>query len=127
MAHFAKINQDSIVMEVIVADDGFIKTLQDKDSYIQTSYNTRGGIHYESNSSIQSQDQSKSLRKNFAGIGYFYDISRDAFIPPKPFSSWILDDFSCTWIPPVQYPNNDKLYRWNEEKISWEEIKYDPV
>lgn len=127
MAHFAKINQDSIVMEVIVADDDFIKTLQDKDLYIQTSYNTRGGIHYESNSSIQSQDQSKSLRKNFAGIGYFYDISRDAFIPPKPFSSWILDDFSCTWIPPVQYPNNDKLYRWNEEKISWEEIKYDPI
>jgi hypothetical protein len=127
MAHFAKINQDNIVVSVIVANDLFIKTLEDKDLYVQTSYNTREGIHYESNSSIQSKDQSKALRKNFAGIGYFYDESRDAFIPPKTFNSWILDDFSCIWIPPIQYPNNGKLYIWNEEKISWEEIKYDPI
>jgi len=129
MGHYAKINSDNIVEQVIVAEADFIKTLSDKDSYIKTSYNTRQGKHYvpkeNQDYSEESADQSKALRKNYAGIGHTYDKTRDAFISPKPFASWILNETTCTWNAPVAYPSDwDGInYKWNEDKKEW--IKVD--
>ena len=124
MAHYAKVNY-GIVEKVIVAESDFFKTFIDSSpgSWIQTSYNTRGGIHYQPNSNIPSEDQSKSLRKNYAGIGYTYDEDRDAFIPPKPFNSWILKETTCLWNAPVAYPTDGKRYNWNEEIKNWELVE----
>ena len=125
MAHFAKII-DGIVQQVIVAEKQIIDSgiVGDALLWVQTSYNTRGGIHYEPNSDIPSQDQSKALRKNYAGMGYTYDKDRDAFIPPKPYNSWILNEQTCLWESPVTMPNeeleNNQYYYWNESIINWE-------
>ena len=125
MAHYAKVNY-GIVEKVIVAESDFFKTFIDSSpgKWIQTSYNTRGGIHYQPNSNIPSEDQSKSLRKNYAGIGYTYDETRDAFIPPKPFNSWILNEDTCLWNAPVVMPTElleeNQYYSWNESIINWE-------
>lgn len=124
MAHFAQIDDNNIVVQVIVADQEFIDggTLGDPTRWIQTSYNTRGGIYYYSNSDIPSDDQTKALRKNFAGVGYFYDKEKDAFIPPrKDFipNSWILGEFSCIWEPPIPRPEDGKFYVWVEEQLAW--------
>lgn len=99
MAHYAKI-ENGIVVNVIVADEDVIKTY--KGTWIQTSYNTRGGIHYDPKTGEKSKNQSKALRKNYAGIGYTYDKSLDAFIPPRPESDYFdyeLDEKTCLWIP----------------------------
>lgn len=89
----------------------------------RTSYNTRGGIHYQADNT-PSQDQSKAFRKNCAGIRYYYDPIRDAFIPPKPFRSWILNEDTCLWDSPVPYPNDGKMYTWNEDILNWQEINF---
>jgi hypothetical protein len=114
MAHFAKVN-NGIVEQVIVAEPEFFQTFVDTSpgEWIQTSYNTHGGQHPEG----------RPLRKNYAGIGYTYDRQRDAFIPPKPYASWILDEDTCLWNAPVPYPNDDKRYNWNEETQSWVEVE----
>jgi hypothetical protein len=121
MAHYAKVNY-GIVEKVIVAESDFFKTFIDSSpgKWIQTSYNTRGGIHYQPNSNIPSEDQSKSLRKNYAGIGYTYDETRDAFIPPKPYNSWILNEQTCNWEAPIAYPTDGKRYSWNENTQNWD-------
>ena len=95
MGHYAHINEDNIVDNVIVAQADFINSgaVGDPSQWIQTSYNTRGGVHY--NSETNEPDDGIPLRKNYAGIGYTYDSVRDAFIPQKPFESWILDEFTC--------------------------------
>lgn len=98
MAHFARINVQGKVDRVIVAEQSFIDTLPDSAMWVQTSYNTRGGIHYDPMTGIPSADQSKALRKNYAGAGYSYDAQRDAFIPPKPHADAVLDESTCTWI-----------------------------
>lgn len=118
MSHFAKVT-NGFVVEVIVAEQDFINTLPNPESWVQTSYNTRGGVHYEPNSNIPSQDQSKALRKNYAGIGFVYDNNRDAFIPPQPYPSWVLNDDTCLWETPIPCPNDGKLYSWDEETLSW--------
>ena len=125
MAHFAKVN-NGIVEKVLVAESEFFETFVDDSAgeWIQTSYNTRGGVHYQPNSDIPSEDQSKALRKNYAGIGYTYDRERDAFIPPKPYASWILNEQTCLWDSPVPYPTDNKHYEWNEETQSWDEVTY---
>ena len=122
MGHYAKI-VDGIVTNVIVAEQDFIDSYDDgiPGQWIQTSYNTRGGIHYQPNSQEPSIDQSKALRKNYAGIGFAYDAARDAFIPPKPYPSWTLDETTCLWESPVLCPNDEKMYTWNEEKLCWVE------
>jgi len=124
MSHFAKVN-NGIVQQVIVAEPEFFQTFVDTSpgQWIQTSYNTRGGVHYNPNSNEPSGDQTKSLRKNYAGIGYTYDRERDAFIPPKPFQSWSLNDDTCLWESPVPYPNDGELYTWNEEETSWDLVE----
>lgn len=119
MGHYAKV-VDGKVVNLIVAEAEFFDTFVDSSpgAWLQTSYNTRGGIHYAADSGEPSEDQSKALRKNFAGIGYTYDAVRDAFIPPKQFPSWTLDEESCLWAPPVPCPT-DGDYDWSEQDIAW--------
>ena len=123
MGHFAKVS-NGIVTRVIVAEADFFNNFVDDSpgQWIQTSYNTRGGVHYKPNTNEPSEDQSKALRKNYAGIGYTYDATRDAFIPPQPFNSWILNEDTCLWDSPVPYPADGKLYKWNEKIVNWEEV-----
>jgi hypothetical protein len=98
------------------------------DVYKQTSYNTRGGVHYQADGT-PSADQSKAFRKNYAGLGYTYDAERNAFIPPKPFASWVLNEDTCLWDAPVAMPADagtgepPKRYTWDEETISWVEVE----
>ena len=121
MTHYAKV-QDGIVTQVIVAEQEFFNTFVDSSpgEWIQTSYNTKGGVHYAPNS--DKPDGGVALRKNFAGIGFTYDKELDAFIPPKLYASWILDETSCLWEAPVPMPANGNAYAWNEEAQSWELI-----
>ena len=121
MSHFAKI-ENNIVTFVTVGrqeDDGLELELCERtgDTYRQTSYNTHGGVHYTNG--VPSADQSKAFRKNYAGIGYTFDEERDAFIPPKPFESWLLDEDTCLWVAPITYPTDGGLYTWDEETLSW--------
>jgi len=120
MAHFAKV-KDGVVTAVIVAEQKFINNFVDSDSgqWIQTSYNTHGGVHYQPNTNTPSDDQTKALRKNYAGIGFTYDATKDAFIPPQPFASWTLNEDSCLWEAPVPYPDDGNMYRWDEDTSSW--------
>ena len=106
MAHFAKLDGNNVVIFVTVGrdeDDGKEAELNARtgDVYKQTSYNTRGGVHYNHETGEPSADQSKALRKNYAGLGYTYDAARDAFIPPTPFPSWVLNETTCLWDAPV--------------------------
>ena len=115
MSHFAKVN-NGIVEQVIVAEPEFFDTFVDSSpgEWIQTSYNTRGGQHLNGGT---------PLRKNYAGVGYTYDRERDAFIPPKPFASWTLNEETCLWDAPVAMPNDGKMYFWDEAKTNWVEVK----
>ena len=124
MAHYAKVN-NTIVERVIVAEADFFDTFVDSSpgEWIQTSYNTIEGVHYQPNSNTPSEDQSKALRKNFAGIGFTYDSIRDAFIPPQPFSSWTLVEDTCQWDPPTSYPDDGKDYIWDEATTNWVEVE----
>jgi hypothetical protein len=111
MAHYAKVN-NGIVLQVIVAELDFFETFVDSSpgQWIQTSYNTHGGQH---------RNGGTPLRKNYAGIGYTYDSQRDAFIPPKPYSSWILNNETCLWDAPTPCPTDDEDYYWDEGTLSW--------
>jgi hypothetical protein len=123
MSHFAKVG-DGFVIDVIVADPEFFESFIDSSpgEWVQTSYNTKGGIHYNPETGEPSDDQSKALRKNYAGIGYTYDRVRDAFIPPQPFVSWVLNEDTCLWEAPVAYPGDGKSYLWDESTTSWIEV-----
>jgi hypothetical protein len=120
MSHFAMI-KDKKVVKVIKASQEFIDTctVSEPIKWVQTSYNTRGGVHYDQTGK-PSADQSKALRKNYAGIGYTYDKARDAFIPPQSYPSWTLNETSCQWEAPVPMPKDGKMYDWNETTKKWE-------
>jgi hypothetical protein len=125
MSHFAKLDENNVVVFVTVGrqeDDGLEEELiaRTGDVYRQTSYNTRGGVHYNPETGEPSEDQTKALRKNYAGVGYSYDPERDAFIPPKPFESWVLNEATCLWEAPLPYPEDGGNYTWNEELFAWE-------
>jgi hypothetical protein len=127
MAHFAKLDEKNVVTFVTVGrqeDDGLEAELiaRTGDVYKQTSYNTRGGVHYDPETGEPSEDQTKAFRKNYAGIGYTYDEALDAFISPKPYESWVLDEDTCLWEAPVPYPTDGADYTWDEETVSWTEI-----
>lgn len=107
MSHYANIDENNIVTQVIVAEEDFIDTLS--GAWIQTSYNTHGNQHPEN----------RPLRYNYAGIGYTYDRERDAFIPPKPFESWLLNEGTCLWESPVPYPDDGEIYKWDESLVNW--------
>lgn len=111
MAHFAKV-ENGIVTQVIVAEQDVIDSGMFGTGWVQTSYNTHGNQHPEG----------LPLRKNYAGVGYTYDSGRDAFIPPKLFASWLLNETSCLWESPIPYPTDSKNYSWNEEQLAWIEI-----
>lgn len=119
MTHFARV-QDGIVTEVIVIEQDMVDTglWGPPEEWVQTSYNTHGGVH---------RYGGIPLRKNFAGIGYIYDKDLDAFIPPKLFDSWILDEDTCYWKAPVEYPSDGGSYIWNEETQQWEASNIEPV
>ena len=123
MSHFAKI-ENGIVVQVNVVDEQFMADNPERYTGIwkQTSYNTYGGVHYNSETREPSADQSKALRKNYAGVGFTYDEERDAFIAPKPYPSWILNETTCLWESPIPYPNDNKMYKWNETTEEWIEI-----
>lgn len=115
MAHFAKIDDNNIVEKVEVVSNDIVTNEQagidflnnlygSEDTWKQTSYNG-------------------NIRKNFAGTGYTYDETRDAFIPPKPYNSWVLNETTCIWEAPVAYPDDDKRYNWNEENQTWDLIE----
>tara|TARA_Y100000758_G_C15666710_1_gene280478 strand:- start:102 stop:422 length:321 start_codon:yes stop_codon:yes gene_type:complete len=106
MAHFAKIDSNSIVTDVIVSEKDFINSglVGDEFLWVQTSYNN-------------------NFRKNFAGIGFTYDKTRDAFIPPQPYTSWILNEDTCRYEAPVTYPDDGKKYEWDEATTNWKEIE----
>ena len=124
MAHYAKVN-NTIVERVIVAEADFFDTFVDSSpgEWIQTSYNTIEGVHYQPNSRDPSEDQSKAFRKNYAGVGYVFDTERDAFIPPKVYNSWTLNEDTCQWDPPTSYPDDGKEYTWDEGTTSWVEVE----
>lgn len=115
MAHFAKVN-NGIVEKVIVAEQEFIDNLVDTSpgEYIQTSYNTIGGVNY--------REGGVPLRKNYAIVGGIYDYERDAFYSQKPYPSWILNEDTCIWESPVDYPDDGNMYTWDEENTQWELI-----
>jgi len=120
MAHYAKILNNKVV-QVIVADQDFVDSIP--GTWVKTSYNTYAGKHYTQNEDgtrTESTDQSKALRKNYASIGYIYDTDKDAFMPPQPFNSWTLNEDTCLWEAPVEYPDDGKRYQWNEDTTSWE-------
>jgi hypothetical protein len=98
MAHYAEISENGTVLRVIVAEADFVATIP--GTWVQTSYNTRGGVHYDPHTGEPSADQSKALRKNYPGIGFTYDAVRDAFIPLKPSADAVLDEMTCTWSEP---------------------------
>lgn len=127
MAHYAYMDDENIVTAVIVGpnEDGETDweayfSAKGKGQAVRTSYNTRGGVHYTDGQ--PSADQSKALRFNYAGIGYTYDEERDAFIPPKPFESWTLDESTCLWQAPIPYPNDGLVYSWDEASGDWIEV-----
>lgn len=121
MSHFAEIDSNNIVQRVIVISQENIDTGNwgNPSNWIQTSYNTRGGKHYDQDGV---EDSGVALRYNFAGSGYTYDADKDAFITPKPYPSWTLVEASCQWTAPVAYPEDGKMYRWDEDVTNWVEI-----
>ena len=125
MGYFARVN-NGVVEQVISARQDFIDSYVSTEpgEWVKTSYNTRGGVHYARDEDGQvtgpSEDQSKALRKNYAGVGYVYDVDRDAFYEPQPFPSWTLNEKTCNWEPPVTYPTDGKEYVWNEGNTSWD-------
>jgi hypothetical protein len=116
MSHYAQV-KEGIVRQVIVADQDFIDILPDKDDWYQTSYNTRGNVHYAPNSNTP--DDEPPLRGNYAGTGYIYDSVNDVFYPPQPYPSWTLNTSTWTWVPPVPYPADNNLYKWDEDVKDW--------
>lgn len=114
MAHFAKVI-DGVVTQIIVAEEDFFSNFVDTTpgEWIQTSYNTYGGVH---------KTGGTPLRKNYAAVGYTYDSVRDAFIAPKPYASWTLNEETCLWEAPIPYPVDDKQYYWDEELLNWKEV-----
>jgi hypothetical protein len=116
MSHFAQIDENNIVTQVLVIEQDVIDTglFGDPSSFVQTSYNTIGGVHTLGGT---------PLRKNYAGIGYTYDVSRDAFYAPKPYASWNLNEDTCIWEAPTPRPvDGDKMFVWNEDTLSWVEF-----
>lgn len=123
MAHFAHVDDQNIVDQVLVVEQDVIDSGEfgDPSKWVQTSYNTRGGVYYTPNSDpiTPDPDQSKAFRKNYAGIGYIWDAARDAFYGQQPFPSWSLDEFSCLWEAPVPFPSEPGDWQWDEAEQKW--------
>ena len=120
MSHFAHV-QNGIVDQVIVAEQDFINSgaVGPANEWVQTSYNTRGNVHYGQDGQ---PDGGVALRGNYAGVGYTYDATNDVFYAPQPFPSWTLNQSTWLWEPPVPYPTDGKFYTWDEATTSWVEV-----
>ena len=131
MSHFAKVC-DGKVLKVIVAEPDFFNTFVDSEpgEWIQTSYNTRGGVHYGQDGQ---PDGGVAVRGNYAGIGYIYDYANDVFYPPKPYTSWVMDTATWSWKAPTPMPEDagtgtpPKMYSWDEPTTSWKEVTLPPA
>lgn len=121
MAHYAKV-LNGVVQKVIVAEPDFFQTFVDDSpgEWIQASYNTIGGVHYDPNTN--EPDGGTPLRKNYPSPGFSYDYQRDAFIPPKPYASWVLNEQTCLWEPPFPPPNDGNTYAWDEQTQQWVKV-----
>ena len=124
MAHYAFLDENNVVTLVIVGKNEGEDGINWEEFYgaVRTSYNTSAGTYIDPETNLPAVDQSRAFRKNFAGIGYTFDPERDAFIPPKPFDSWILNENTCCWDPPVPYPTDGDQYMWDESGICWHVI-----
>jgi len=126
MAHWAEIDENKTVTRVTVGNnsdpgEGYEWLIENLGGvWVKTSFNTVGGIHYTDGE--PSEDQSQAFRFNYAGIGFTYDEARDAFIPPTPHPSWVLDEATCLWVAPIDYPADGGLYVWDEETTDWVEV-----
>jgi len=116
MAHFAKLGKGNIVEQVVVVSNDIATTEQTGIDFLNDLYRDRNVVWKQTS-------YNGNFRKNFAGIGYKYDQARDAFIPPKPFNSWILNEDTCRWEAPVAYPNDGQIYKWNETNQSWDLVE----
>lgn len=117
MAHFAKLNENNVVIEVNVVNNSDILDANGNESEavgVAFLVQWSGGHPYWKQTSYNG-----NIRKNYAGIGYTYDAQRDAFIPPKPFNSWVLNETTCCWDAPTPMPQDGKMYKWDEPTISW--------
>ena len=130
MGHMAKVI-NGVVIAVHSREPEYNATQPDAWAWIQTSYNVRGGVYYDNATGLPAPDQAAKIaeqdgrqRKNYAGIGYRYDIERDAFIPPQPYPSWKLNTDTCLWESPIPYPQDDKEYIWNEAEQEWTYMGY---
>ena len=129
MSHYAKV-VDGIVTKVIVAEQNFIDNYFDgeRGEWVKTSYNMIGGVYYDPETNQPAEDQSviegdeSRQRKNYAGIGFSYDQTRNAFIPPQPYPSWVLNETTCLSDAPVAYPDDGNRYQWNEDTQTWDQI-----
>ena len=129
MAHYAKVH-NGIVTNVIVAEPEFFDTFVDETpgTWLKTSYNIRSGVYYNPETNQPAEDQSVinedegRKRKNFAGVGYKYDVDLNGFIPPSPFPSWVFNETTCNFDPPIPKPSDGNEYIWNEENQSWDEV-----
>jgi len=130
MAHYAFIDENLVVIEVIPGRNEYeiVDGVSDWEAHygnfrgqvcVRTSYNTRGGVHYTDGE--PSEDQSQAFRFNYAGIGFTYDADRDAFIPPQPYASWVLDEDTCLWVAPIAYPA-EGVHVWDEQAGDWVEV-----
>jgi hypothetical protein len=119
MGYFAKV-ENNTVTQVIAAEQDFIDSgfVGDPANWIQTSYNTRGGVHYAPDSNTP--DGGIALRANYAGVGYTYDAENDVFYAPQPYASWTISAPTWTWQPPTPHPQDGKLYDWNEATLTWD-------
>ena len=119
MAHFAKLDENNVVLEVhcVHNNELMVDGVESEAKGVEFLVMWSGGYPYWKQTSYN-----KTFRKNYAGIGYIYDPDRDAFIAPQPFPSWLLDEQTCQWHPPIQYPSDDKRYEWDEQTTSWKEI-----
>jgi len=117
MAHFAKLDENNIVLEVNVVNNNVLDASNEEASGIAFLTEWSGGY-----SNWKKTSYNGRFRKNYCGVGYTYDSIRDAFIPPKPFSSWLLNENTCQWKAPVAMPTDGKVYTWNEDTISWVEL-----
>jgi len=129
MAYMAKVI-DGLVVSVHSRTPEYNSTQPDAELFIQTSYNVRGGVYYDPDTGLPAENQAEVIaeqdgrqRKNYAGIGYTYDEERDAFIPPKPFESWVLNEDTCLWEAPAAMPDDSQMYRWDEETTNWVKVE----
>ena len=119
MAHFAKLDENNVVLTVNVVNNNDVMLDGVEIESVGIDFLTRWSNGY---TNWKQTSYNRNFRKNYAGIGYTYDVQRDAFIPPKPYASWTLDEDTCLWQAPTAMPTDDKMYYWDESTLSWIEV-----